>query len=157
MAVVATLVLVGLGVFLRRYRGADRTAMALAMLVGAGLCLILGLAWFQRRFGGATMTRRRLREIGLRAGAIAGLGTNGVGVGLLAVRWAFDQQAGPTGDRFLPAFLRALSVLGSELVAGLPAFLAMGAVIGSLVGLGIAEAIGFSGQRDPEASPRRDA
>lgn len=140
----STLVFIGVGVFLRRYRGADRTAMALGVLVGAGICLIAGVTWFQRRFGGRVMTRRRLWGIGIRCGALAGACTNGVGVALLAARWALDQQAGPAGDAFLQAFLRALTVLGVQIAMVFLAYVAVGAVVGGLVGFGIAQAIGVS-------------
>lgn len=140
----AILVTIGLLVFLQRYRGADRTAMALSLLTGAGLCLVVALAWFQRRFSGTVMTRRDLWRIGLRSGAVAGVCTTGVGVSLLAARWAIDQLAGPAAERFLPAFLRALAALGLEMALGFPAYLAVGAVVGVLVGLVVAEAIGIS-------------
>ena len=145
----ATVVVIGLLVFLRRYRGADRTAMALSLLTGAGLCLVVALAWFQRRFSGAVMTRRTLWGIGLRHGVVAGVCTSGFGVCLLAVRWAMDQQAGPVGELFLPGFLRAVATLGLQMAAGLPAYLVVGAVAGALAGLGIAEAIGISAERLP--------
>lgn len=145
----AILVTIGLLVFLQRYRGADRTAMALSLLTGGGLCLVVALAWFQRRFCGRVMTRRDLWRIGLRSGAVAGVCTAGVGVCLLAVRWAIDQLAGPAGERFLPAFLRALVALGLEMALGFPAYLAVGAVVGVLSGLIVAEAIGISAERVP--------
>jgi hypothetical protein len=144
-----SLVVIGIGVFLRRYRGADRTAMALSMLAGAGICLMIGLIWFQCRFGGEAMPRRRLWGMGVRYGALAGACTNGVGIVLLSVRWALDQQAGPVGDPFMPAFLRALDSLGFEMSLGLIAYLAVGAVFGGLCGLAIAEAIGISAERGP--------
>jgi len=153
VAALATLVVIGLVVFLRRYRGADRTAMALSLLTGAGLCLVVALAWFQRRFSGAVMTRRTLWGIGLRHGVVAGVCTSGFGVCLLAVRWAMDQQAGPVGDLFLPGFLRAVATLGLQMAAGLPAYLVVGAVVGALAGLGIAEAIGISAERLPPTPP----
>ena len=143
----ASLVLIGLGVFFRRYRGADRTAMALSVLVGAGICLVMGVSWFQGRFGGEVMPRRRLWGIGARCGALAGACTSGVGIVLLAARWALDQQAWPMGEPLLPAFLRALRALGFEMSAALPAYLAVGAVVGGLCGLGVAEAIGISAER----------
>ncbi|HWU41434.1 MAG TPA: hypothetical protein VN203_27580, partial [Candidatus Acidoferrum sp.] len=46
----AALVVIGLLVFLQRYRGADRTALALSVLEGAGLCLVIALIRFQRRW-----------------------------------------------------------------------------------------------------------
>jgi len=146
---ITVLVTIGLLVFLQRYRGADRTAMALSLLTGAGLCLVVALSWFQRRFSGRVMTRWRLRGIGLRWGAIAGICTGGLGACLLAVRWALDQQTGPVGELFLPAFFRALSVLGLRMAPGSPAYLAVGAVVGALVGLAAAEAIGISAERLP--------
>jgi hypothetical protein len=147
--ILATPVALGLGVFLKRYRGTDRTAMALGVLVGTGLCLLLGLAWFQRRFGGAPMSRQRLRRIGFRCGAIAGACAGGVGVLLLAVRWAIDQLGGPAGEQFLPAFLRAFSALWWTTLPGLPAYLAVGIVVGGAVGLIVAEAIGACAKPSP--------
>ncbi len=147
VAALATLVAIGVVVFLRRYRGADRTAMALSLLVGGGLCLVVALTWFQRQCGGGVMTRRDLWGIGLRYGGLAGVGTTGVGIGLLAVRWAIDQQAGPAAEPFIPAFFRALAALGFEMAVGFPAYLAVGAVVGGLAGLVIAEAIGISAAR----------
>jgi hypothetical protein len=149
LVVLAGLVVIGLLVFLQRYRGADRTAMALSMLGGGGLCLIVALSWFQRRWGGRVMTRLGLWGLGLRVGAVAGLCTSGVGVVLLAVRWAIDQQAGPLSRPFLRAFARALVTLGLEMAGGFPAYLAVGAVVGALVGLAVAEVIGISAQRIP--------
>jgi len=149
----ATLVVIGLLVFLQRYRSADRTAMALSVLGGAGLCLVVALIWFRYRFGGQVMTRLTLWGIGLRSGAVAGVCTSGVGVVLLAVRWAIDQRAGPVGDPFLPAFLRALTALGIEMAGGFPAYVAAGAAVGALVGLAVAEAIGISAERIPPTLP----
>jgi len=142
VGILATPVIIGLMVFLRRYRGTDRTAMALAVLVGIGVCLVFGLAWFQRRFGGTEMNRQRLRWIGFRCGAVAGVCAGAVGVNLLAVRWAIDQLGGPVGEQFGPAFLRALAALGGELSSGLPAYLGAGVMMGSVFGLITAEAIG---------------
>ncbi len=142
VAILATPVLIGVGVFLKRYRGTDRTAMALGVLIGVGLCLLLGLAWFQRRFGGTTMSRQRLRWIGFRWGAVGGACAGGVGVMLLAVRWAIDQLGGPVGEQFVPAFLRALAALWWTTLPGLPAYLAVGVVLGVAVGLIVAEAVG---------------
>ena len=68
---------------------------------------------------------------------------------LLAVRWAIDQQAGPAGDLFLPAFVRALGSLGLTMATGLPSYLAVGGVVGALAGLAVAEAIGISAERQP--------
>ena len=143
----ATLVVIGLLVFLQRYRGADRTAMVLSVLGGAGLCLVVALIWFQRRWSGRVMTRLSLWGIGLRSGAVAGVCTSGVGVVLLAVRWALDQRAAPAGDLFLPAFVHALATLGVEMARAFPAYVAAGAVVGALIGLAVAEAIGISGER----------
>jgi hypothetical protein len=153
VALLATPVGLGLGVFLKRYRGTDRTAMALGVLVGGGLCLILGLAWFQRRFGGTAMTRQSLRRIGFRCGAAGGFCAGGVGVLLLAARWAIDQLGGPAGERFGPAFLRALAALWWTTLPGLPAYLAVGILLGAAVGLIAAEAIGACAKRIPSAPP----
>jgi hypothetical protein len=156
VGILTTSAAIGLLVFLRRYRGADRTAMALGVLVGIGLCAVVGLAWFQRRFGGMEMSRRRLQWIGFRCGAVAGVCTGAVAVILLAVRWAIDQMEGPVGEQFIPAFLRALMALWVEMFTGLPAYLAAGIVMGSLLGLGIAEAIAACSRRVPAASsPKR--
>ncbi len=148
---VAALVIIGLTVFLRRYRGADRTAMALSLLVGGGMWLMCGLAWFQLRFCHRVVPRRALRGIGLRYGALAGALTAGIGIVLLAVRWAMDQLASPVSEPFIVAFWRALVALGEHLAAGAVAYLAAGAMLGALVGFLIAEAIGISGDRIPEA------
>lgn len=152
--ILVTPVLIGLGVFLKRYRGTDRTAMALAVLVGGGLCLVAGLVWFQRRFGGAAMSRQSLRWVGVRWGAVAGACAGGVGVVLLAVRWAIDQLGGPVGEQFLPAFLRALSALWWTTLPGLPAYLAVGVVLGVGIGLAVAEAVGACAKRVPGVPPR---
>lgn len=149
----ATLVVIGLVVFLHRYRAADRTALALSLLTGAGLCLVVALAWFQFRFSGEPMSRRDLRGIGLRWGGIMGVCTSGVSVTLLAARWAVDEQAGPVGGQFVQAFRLALTSLGIEMVVGLPAYLTVGAVVGALAGLGVAEAIIISARRDPPGGP----
>ncbi len=149
----ATLVVIGLLVFLQRYRGADRTAMALSVLGGAGLCLVAALTWFQRRYSGQVMTRLTLWGIGLRNGAVAGVCNTGVSVVLLALRWAIDRQASPTGVLFLPAFLHALGSLGMEMARAFPAYVAAGAVVGALVGLVVAEAIGISAERIPPTVP----
>ena len=149
VVVFATLIGTGVVVFLRRYRGADRTALALDLILAAALCLIAGLAWFQRRFGGERMTRGRLREVGLRAGILAGLGGVVVSAGLLSLRWALDQQASLVAERLGPAFVRALQALAVSLAAGLPAYLGLGAVIGALLGLGVAEAIWASARSEP--------
>ena len=149
----ATLVGIGVIAFLRRYRGADRTALALSLLTGAGLCLVPALIWFQHRFSGARMTRRELWGIGLRWGAVAGLCTGGVSVILLAVRWAVDEQATPVGGHFGQAFLRALGTLGVEMAVGFPAYLAVGAVVGALTGLAVAEAIGVLARHEPPPEP----
>jgi hypothetical protein len=149
----AILVVIGLLVFLQRYRGADRTAMALSVLGGAGLCLVAALIWFQRRWSGRVMTRLSLWGIGLRTGAVAGVCTSGVGVVLLALRWAIDQRATPAGELLLPAFFHALGGLGTEMARALPAYLGAGAVVGALVGLVVAEAIGVSAERIPPTLP----
>ncbi len=150
LTALAAVVIIGLTVFLRRYRGADRTAMALSLLVGGGLCLMLGLAWFQLRFCHRVLPRRVLRGIGLRYGALAGALTGGIGIVLLAVRWAMDQLASPVSEPFLVAFWRALVALGEHLAAGAVAYLAAGAMLGALVGFFIAEAVGISADRIPE-------
>ena len=147
IGLLATPVFIGAGVFLRRYRGADRTAMVLAVLVGIGVCLLLALVRFQIRFGGTTMGRQALRWIGFRSGAVAGALAGGVGVTLLAARWAIDQLGAPVGEQFLPAFTRALLALWWTTLSGLPAYLAAGVVVGAVVGLGVAEAIGACARR----------
>lgn len=148
IAALATLVAIGLVVFLHRYRAADRTALALSLLTGAGLCLVVALALFQLLFSGEPMSRRGLRGIGLRWGAIMGICTSGVSLTLLAVRWAVDERASPVGGHFVQAFLRALGTLGIEMVLGFPAYLAVGAVVGALTGWAVAEAIGISARRE---------
>ncbi len=95
------------------------------------------------------MSRVRLRWIGVRCGAVAGVSAGAIGVVLLAVRWAIDQMGGPVGELFVPAFYRGLMSLWSELFAGLPSYLAFGVMVGSIFGLGIAEAIGACSQRVP--------
>ena len=154
VAILALPVLIGLGVFLKRYRGTDRTAMALGVLVGGGLCLILGLAWFQRRFGGTVMSRQSLRWVGFRWGAVGGACAGGVGVVLLAVRWAIDQLGGPVGEQFVPAFFRALAALWWTTLPGLPAYLAVGIVLGVAIGLAVAEAVGACAERIPGVPSR---
>lgn len=149
IAALATLVVIGLVVFLHRYRAADRTALALSLLTGAGLCLVTALTVFQFLFSGEPMSRRDLRRIGLRWGAIMGVCTSGVSLTLLAVRWALDERASPVGGHFVQAFLRALGTLGIEMVLGFPAYLAVGAVVGALTGWAVAEAIGVSARREP--------
>lgn len=156
VAILATPVLIGVGVFLKRYRGTDRTAMALGVLIGVGLCLVLGLAWFQRRFGGTTMSRQSLRWVGFRWGAVGGACAGGVGVVLLAVRWAIDQLGGPVGEQLVPAFLRALAALWWTTLPGLPAYLAVGVVLGAAVGLMVAEAVGACARRTPDLPTRSD-
>ena len=146
--ILALPVLLGLGVFLRRYRGTDRTAMVLALLVGIGLVLIFGLAWFQVAYGGREVSRHRLRWVGFHCGALAGLTGGPLGVTLLAVRWAIDQLGGPVGERFLPALVKALGALGMELLVGLPAFVTWSLVLGALIGFGVAEAIAACAPRD---------
>lgn len=153
MAALTTLVGFGLVIFLRRYRGADRTALVLSLLTGAGLCLVPALIWFHRRFSGARLTRRELWGIGLRWGAVAGLCTSGVSVTLLAVRWAVDERASPAGGHLVQAFLHALATLGIEMAVGFPAYLAVGALVGALTGLAVAEAIGTLARREPPPGP----
>src|SRR5512138_117082 len=72
-AVLLALVATGLVVFLRRYRGGDRTAVALSLLSAVGVCLALALLWFQYRVGGRTVAVGCVREAGLRAGLLGGL------------------------------------------------------------------------------------
>ncbi len=153
VGVLSTLVAIGLVVFLQRYRGADRTAMVFGSLVGAGLCLIVALARFQVRFAGSCMTRRALRWVGMKSGSVAGGCTIGVTICLLALRWGIDQAAGPTGDQFLPAFLRALSALAVEMVWGIPLYLGVGALAGILLGFGIAEFITASAREGLAPTP----
>jgi len=143
----AALVVIGLLVFLQRYRGADRTAMALSVLEGAGLCLVIALIRFQRRWSGRIMTRLSLWGIGFRNGAVAGVCTSGVVVLVLALRWAMDQRTAPAGELFWLAFLYALAMLGMEMAPALPMYVAAGAAVGALVGLTVAEAIGISAER----------
>ncbi|HSB79532.1 MAG TPA: hypothetical protein VLM91_12135 [Candidatus Methylomirabilis sp.] len=145
----ASLVIIGLGVLFRRYRGADRTAMALSVLVGVALCLMAGLTWFHCRFGGKVMPRQRLWKVGVGCGALAGAFTSVAGTVFLSVRWALDQQASPVGGEFMPAFLRALRSLGFEMSIGFLAYLVVGAVMGALAGLAVAEVIGISAERPP--------
>lgn len=150
----ATVVIIGLLVFLQRYRGADRTAMTLSVLGGTGLCLVVALIWFQHRWSGHVMTRLSLWGIGLRSGAVSGVCTSGVGVVLLALRWAMDQRTGPARELLWPAFYHALTALGIEMARAIPAYVTAGAVVGALVGLAVAEAIGISAERiAPEVSP----
>jgi hypothetical protein len=115
--------------------------MVLALLVGIGFVLVLGLAWFQVAFGGRELSRHRLRWVGSHCGALAGLTAGPIGITLLAVRWAIDQLGGPVGERFLPALVKALGALGMELLAGLPAYATWSLVLGALIGFGVAEAI----------------
>jgi hypothetical protein len=115
--------------------------VALCLLSAVGLCLTLALVWFQQRFGGTTAPAGQVRGAGLRAGLVAGLCTAEVGAVLLAVRWAIDQQTSPAAERFVSAFLRALTSLVFSTAPGLPAYLAVGGVAGALVGLGVAEII----------------
>jgi hypothetical protein len=150
--ILSVLVTIGLVVFLRRYRGADRTAIAFGLTVGAGLCLMVAMLWFQHRFAGSTMTRRSLRRIGLKSGAVAGGATIGPLIGLLALRWGIDQTASPAGDHFLPAFLRAFSVLAVEMVWGIPQYLVIGAVLGALAGLFLAEVLAVLAPGPPTVS-----
>lgn len=152
-------VALGVLVFLRRYRSTDRTALVLGLLVGAGVCLVLALAWFQWRFAGTSMPRRQLWRAGVRYGVVAGIGTLIVGVILLAVRWALDQRLSPAAEAFGPGFLGALRDFAQQMVGGAAAFLVAGGAIGGLVGLLVAEVIGIAGERlseeagaDPPAS-----
>jgi hypothetical protein len=151
------LVLIGILVFLQRYRGADRTAIALSILGGAGFCLVVALFRFHCKFSDHVMTRLSLWGIGLRSGAAAGLCATVIGVVLLAVRWAIDQQERPAGDLFLPAFLHALASLGRGMAASFPAYMAVGAVVGALLGLVVAEAIAVSAKRMPPLAPPSEA
>jgi len=121
--------------------------MALSVLGGSGFCLVVALIRFQRRWSGRILTRLSLWGIGLRSGSIAGVCTSGVGVVLLALRWAIDLRSAPAGDLFFPAFLHALATLGMQMAPALPAYVAAGAVVGALVGLAVAEAIGISAER----------
>jgi hypothetical protein len=141
VAVLAPVVVTGLVVFLRRYRGADRTAVALALLTAVGVCVVIGLTWAQSRFGGRVTTAGRLREAGLHAGLVAGVCTAALGAGLLAIRWASDQQTSPAAEAWLSAFARALGALGASLAWGFPAYLGVGGVLGAVAGLGIAEIV----------------
>jgi hypothetical protein len=156
VGVLSVLVGIGLVVFLHRYRGADRTAMVFGFLVGAGFCFILGLVRFQVRFGGALMTRRRLRWLGVKSGVVAGGCTIGVTICLLALRWGIDQSFGPAGDQFLPAFFRALSALSVEMAWGIPVYLGVGMVGGVLLGYGVAEALGAAGSGSAAPEPAEE-
>ena len=93
------------------------------------------------------MRRQALRWIGFRFGAVAGALAGGVGITLLAARWAIDQLGAPVGEQFLPAFTRALLALWWTTLSGLPTYLAAGVVVGAVVGLGVAEAIGACSRR----------
>jgi hypothetical protein len=152
LVALSAVVALGVLVFLRRYRSADRTALVLGLLVGAGVCLVLALAWFQWRFAGVSMPRRRLWGAGIRYGAVAGIGTLLVGVILLAARWALDQRMSPAAEAFGPGFLSALRAFGQQMIAGAAGFLAAGGAIGGLVGLLVAEVIGLAGERLSEES-----
>lgn len=132
----------GIVVFLRRYRGADRTALALAVLEGIGICLLPVLGWFQCRYGGTVVRREWLRWVGFGCGGAVGAGAGGLGIFLMAVRWGIDQLGGPASEDFLPAFWRGLAALVAETATGLPAYIPVGLVAGSVLGLGIAEIIG---------------
>ncbi len=154
VAVLATPVALGLLIFLRRYRGTDRTAVVLAVLVAVGVVLVLGLAWFQLRWGGSVVSQARLRSIGFRTGGLAGLAAGPISILLLGIRWAVDQLGGPVGERFAPAFIRALSAMTAELVTGLPAFAALSLVLGALAGLGVAEIMGAFLPRQWSPPPR---
>jgi hypothetical protein len=132
----------GIVVFLRRYRGADRTALALAVLEGIGICLVVVLGWFQCRHGGTIVRRHWLRWVGFRCGAVVGAAAGGLGIFLLAVRWGIDQLGGPVSEEFLPAFWRALAALLTETATGLPAYIPVGLVTGAVIGLAVAEIVG---------------
>jgi len=139
--VVAVPVILGVGVFLRRYRGTDRTALALAVLVSIGLTLLCSLAWFQVRWAGRHVGRNQLRWAGFRIGAFAGFLAGPIAVGLLGVRWAIDQLGGPVGEQFLPALVKALSALALEVVSGIPVFAVLSMLLGALTGWAVAEII----------------
>ncbi|HEX9899882.1 MAG TPA: hypothetical protein VGC81_11690, partial [Candidatus Methylomirabilis sp.] len=66
---------------------------------------------------------------------------------------AVDEQATPVGGHFGQAFLRALGTLGVEMAVGFPAYLAVGAVVGALTGLAVAEAIGVLARHEPPPEP----
>lgn len=144
------IVTLGALVFLRRYRSTDRTALALGLLVGGGVCLVVALAWFQRRYGGAVLQRRQLWGSGIRAGVVAGIGTTVLAVILLAARWALDQRVSPAAEAFGPGFLTALRAFAQQLSLGVAAYLAAGGALGGLVGLLVAEVIGIAGERLPD-------
>jgi len=156
VGILATPVALGLGVFLRRYRGADRTAMALGVLVGAGICLIAALAWFQRRFGGTDMDRQTLRWTGFQCGLIAGGCAGGIGIVLLAVRWAIDQLGGPVGEQFWPAFCVRCWRSGGRPCRGLPAYLAAGIVLGGALGLVLPRRVAACARGVPSEAPREE-
>ncbi len=141
LVILAVPVLLGLGVFLRRYRGTDRTALALAVLVGVGLTLLWGLAWFQLRWAGREVGRNQLRWAGFRIGGFAGLLTGPIAVALLGVRWAIDQLGGPVGEQFLPALFKALAALAFELASGVPVFATLSMLLGALAGWLVVEMI----------------
>ena len=142
LAILALLTSTGIVVFLRRYRGADRTALALAVLEGIGICLVVVLGWFQCRYGGTIVRRQWLRWIGFRYGAVVGAGAGGLGILLLAIRWGIDQLGGPVSEEFLPAFWRAFAALLTETATGLPAYIPVGFAAGAAIGLLVAEVIG---------------
>jgi hypothetical protein len=149
-------VLLGAGVFLRRYRGTDRTAVVLAVLIGIGVATVLGLIWFLMAWGGREATRGQLRWAGFRIGGAAGVLAGPIGVALLGIRWAIDQLGGPVGEQFLPAFLKALAALALELLPGLPAFATLSLVLGALVGVSVGEVIGACSPKGwlPMSSPQ---
>ena len=146
----AGIVTLGALVFLRRYRSTDRTALALGLLVGGGVCLVVALAWFQRRYGGAVLQRRQLWRSGSRAGVVAGIGTTVLAVILLAARWALDQRMSPAAEAFGPGFLTALRAFAQQLSLATAAYLAAGSAAGGVLGLLVAELIGIAGERIPE-------
>jgi Na+/H+ antiporter NhaA len=149
LVALAGVVTLGALVFLRRYRSNDRTALALGLLVGGGVCLVVALAWFQRRFGGRAILRRQLWQTGVRSGIIAGISTTVLAVILLAARWALDQRVSPAAEPFGPGFLTALRAFAQQMSLGAVAYLAAGGGVGGLVGLLVAEMIGLAAERLP--------
>jgi len=150
LVALAGIVTLGALAFLRRYRSTDRTALALGLLVGGGVCLVVALAWFQRRYGGSVLQRRQLWRSGIRAGVVAGIGTTVLAVILLAARWALDQRMSPAAEAFGPGFLAALRDFVQPMSLGALGYLAAGGAAGGLVGLLVAELIGVAGERLPE-------
>jgi hypothetical protein len=150
LVALAGIVALGALAFLRRYRSTDRTALALGLLVGGGVCLVVALAWFQQRFGGAAIQRRQLWRTGIRSGVIAGISTTVLAVILLAARWALDQRVSPAAEAFGPGFLTALCAFAQQMSLGAVVYLAAGGAVGGLVGLLVAEVIGVAAERLPE-------